>query len=183
MYIPHLLPFDRSDSSEIVVVLYKMVQFFKYLYLRIDGFPQSQIVPKSDNCKEYPQMASMRPAAWAVARKLVSVPAALQRTAFHMVPRRSLSAAPSAKAAQIFLRPFAPHKHQRAMSMSEVTPKEGTVGITIIDPVTAKDGRTIQARIGASVLDVAQEHDMVCFFKYLQNAFTWHSTNLNGLRV
>jgi len=31
MYIPHLLPFDRSDSSEIVVVLYNMVQFFEYV--------------------------------------------------------------------------------------------------------------------------------------------------------
>ena len=49
----------------------------------------------------------------------------------------------------------------RSMSMSEVTPKEGTVTVTIIDPVTAKDGRQIQARIGASVLEIAQEHDLV----------------------
>ena len=47
------------------------------------------------------------------------------------------------------------------MSMSDVTPKEGTVTVTIIDPVTAKDGRQIQARIGASVLEIAQEHDLV----------------------
>jgi hypothetical protein len=46
--------------------------------------------------------------------------------------------------------------------MSNVTPKQGTVTVKIIDPVTAKEGRQIQARIGASVLDVAQEHDMVC---------------------
>ncbi len=52
----------------------------------------------------------------------------------------------------------------RAMSMSDVAPKQGTVTVTIIDPVTAKEGRTIHARIGASVLDVAQEHDMVCFY-------------------
>ena len=50
---------------------------------------------------------------------------------------------------------------KRAMSMSEVSPQEGTVTVIIVDPVTAKEGRQIQARIGASVLDVAQEHDMV----------------------
>lgn len=44
----------------------------------------------------------------------------------------------------------------RALSMSDVTPKEGTVAVTIVDPVTAKEGRLIHARIGASVLDVAQ---------------------------
>lgn len=53
-------------------------------------------------------------------------------------------------------------QHVRGMAMSDVTPQKGTVMVTIIDPVTAKDGRQIQARIGASVLDVAQEHDMVC---------------------
>jgi hypothetical protein len=50
---------------------------------------------------------------------------------------------------------------RRGLSMSEVIPKKGTVTVTVIDPVTAKDGREIQARIGASVLDVVQEHDMV----------------------
>lgn len=49
----------------------------------------------------------------------------------------------------------------RALSMSDVTPKAGTVSVTIVDPVTAKDGKEVQARIGASVLDIAQEHDMV----------------------
>ena len=46
--------------------------------------------------------------------------------------------------------------YSRALSMSDVTPKEGTVAVTIVDPVTAKEGRLIHARIGASVLDVAQ---------------------------
>jgi len=49
----------------------------------------------------------------------------------------------------------------RTLTMSDVTPKEGTVAVTIIDPVTAKAGKEIQARIGASVLEIAQEHDMV----------------------
>lgn len=52
-------------------------------------------------------------------------------------------------------------QQMRGMAISDIKPKQGTVTVTIIDPVTAKDGRQIQARIGASVLDVAQEHDMV----------------------
>merc|ERR1712216_71494 len=55
---------------------------------------------------------------------------------------------------------FSRPPYSRALSMSDVTPKEGTVAVTIVDPVTAKEGRLIHARIGASVLDVAQEHDM-----------------------
>jgi hypothetical protein len=64
----------------------------------------------------------------------------------------------------VFLSATAKAGQPRAMSMSNVNPKQGTVTVTIIDPVTAKEGRTIHARIGASVLDVAQEHDMVCFY-------------------
>lgn len=102
--------------------------------------------------------------AWVpVIRKIAAVPVAVhQHAARHSMTPSAFSAAPRANAAH--LRRLVPaaraHQQRRAMSMSDVTPKEGTVSITIIDPVTAKDGRTIQARIGASILDVAQQHDM-----------------------
>lgn len=94
--------------------------------------------------------------AWFLGQKGVVLPApAVQRAArgAHWSALRTFPACA--------LQPGSNAGQQRAMSMSDVTPKEGTVTVTIIDPVTAKDGRQIQARIGASVLEVAQEHDMV----------------------
>ena len=102
-------------------------------------------------------------AATSLVRRLGAVPAAaLPRRAFRgeaLIESRPIWS--SVSAMRCTARAQARSQQVRGMAMSDVTPKQGTVTVTIIDPVTAKDGRQIQARIGASVLDVAQEHDMV----------------------